>query len=79
MFRPKTIDATQGAMIPQIILFAIPLTLTNVLQLLFQATDLIVLGQFADKGSMASINRVKNASAAPMVGKRCTLRSLWNR
>ena len=44
-----------GSLFKKIILFAIPLTLTNVLQLLFQATDLIVLGQFADKGSMASV------------------------
>ena len=44
-----------GPLFKKIILFAIPLTVTNVLQLLFQATDLIVLGQFADKGSMAAV------------------------
>ena len=44
-----------GSLFKKIILFAIPLTLTNALQLLFQATDLIVLGQFADKGAMAAV------------------------
>ena len=44
-----------GPLFKKIVLFAIPLTVTNVLQLLFQATDLIVLGQFADKGAMAAV------------------------
>lgn len=44
-----------GSLFKKIILFAVPLTITNVLQLLFQATDLVVLGQFADKGSMAAV------------------------
>ena len=44
-----------GPLFKKIILFALPLTIANVLQLLFQATDLIVLGQFADKGSMAAV------------------------
>ena len=49
------IDMCHGSLFKKIILFAVPLTITNVLQLLFQATDLVVLGQFADKGSMAAV------------------------
>ena len=49
------IDMCHGPLFKKIILFAVPLTITNVLQLLFQATDLVVLGQFADKGSMAAV------------------------
>ena len=49
------IDMCHGPLFKKIILFALPLTIANVLQLLFQATDLIVLGQFADKGSMAAV------------------------
>jgi len=55
MFRTKTIDATQGAMIPQIILFAVPLILTTLIQTLFNAIDIAVLGNMADTRSVAAV------------------------
>ncbi|MBE6374665.1 MAG: MATE family efflux transporter [Lentisphaerae bacterium] len=44
-----------GPLFSKIILFSIPLIITNMLQLLFQATDIIVLGRFADAPTMASV------------------------
>lgn len=45
-------DLTKGALIPNIILFALPLMATGVLQLLFNAADLIVVGQFSPNGKV---------------------------
>ena len=55
MFRAKTINATQGSMIPQIIIFAIPLILTTLIQTLFNAVDLAVLGNMADTRAVAAV------------------------
>ncbi len=42
----KKKDLTQGALIPQIILYALPLMATSVLQLLFNTADTIVVGNW---------------------------------
>ena len=49
------IDMCHGPLFSKIILFSIPLIVTNMLQLIFQAIDLVVLGQFADARSMAAV------------------------
>ncbi|MBQ8912122.1 MAG: MATE family efflux transporter, partial [Clostridia bacterium] len=46
-------DLTSGPLVPKIITFTIPLILTGVLQLMFNAADLIVVGQFAPNGEEA--------------------------
>ena len=43
-------DLTTGPLIPKIILFALPLIATGVLQLMFNAADLIVVGRFSPNG-----------------------------
>ena len=54
--RKKTpIDMVHGPLLPNIIRFAIPLMLTGVLQLLFNACDMIVVGQFAGSGPLAAV------------------------
>lgn len=55
MFKPKQIDATRGPIVPQIILFAIPLILTTLIQTLFNAVDIAVLGNMADTRAVASV------------------------
>ena len=53
--REKTpIDMVHGPLLPNIIRFAIPLMLTGVLQLLFNACDMIVVGQFAGSEPLAA-------------------------
>ncbi|MBQ7680341.1 MAG: MATE family efflux transporter [Butyrivibrio sp.] len=38
---------TQGALLPKILLFSIPLMISSMLQLLFNAADIVVVGQFS--------------------------------
>ena len=51
----KKVDATKGALIPLIITFVIPLVLTTMLQQLFNAIDIAVLGNMADTTAVASV------------------------
>lgn len=44
-----------GPLLPSIIRFAIPIALTNLIQLLFNAADLIVVAQFCGSVSVASV------------------------
>ena len=44
-----TMDMCNGPLLKKIILFAIPLMLSGVLQLLFNAADVIVVGRFTGK------------------------------
>ena len=40
-------DMCSGTLLPKIIRFTLPLVLTGVLQLLYNAADVVVVGQFA--------------------------------
>ena len=40
------IDMTNGPLLGKIVRFAIPLALSGILQLLFNAADIVVVGQF---------------------------------
>ena len=45
----------EGPMLGNIILYTIPIILTSVLQLLFNAADLVVVGQFCGSVSVAAV------------------------
>ena len=49
------IDMTQGSILKSVIWFAIPLMLTNVLQLLYNAIDVMVVGRFAGMHALAAV------------------------
>ncbi len=49
------IDMTEGALVPKILSFSIPLMLSGILQLLFNAADIIVVGQFTSAQAMAAV------------------------
>lgn len=49
------IDMCSGPILPGILKFALPLLLTNVLQLAFNAADTIVIGQFGSGTAMAAV------------------------
>lgn len=51
----KKIDMLSGNLLKKIIVFAMPLMLSGVLQLLFNACDLIVVGNFAGDDSLAAV------------------------
>ncbi len=52
----KTItDMTTGTLLDKIVLFALPLAITSILQQLFNAADLAVVGRFASPQAMAAV------------------------
>ena len=55
MKRSHEIDMTQGPIFSKIVVFALPLMLTGILQLLFNAADVIVVGKFAGSRSLAAV------------------------
>ena len=49
------IDMTQGALLPKVLMFSLPLIASGVLQLLFNAADMVVVGQWAGKECLAAV------------------------
>lgn len=41
------IDMCNGSIMPKLILFSIPLMLSGILQLMFNAVDIVVVGRFS--------------------------------
>lgn len=48
-------DLTEGSLIKKILLFSIPLIVSNLLQVLFNMADIAVVGQFAGSGALGSV------------------------
>ncbi len=48
-------DMTTGALLPKVLKFSGPLILTGVLQLLYNAADIVVVGQFAGPQALAAV------------------------
>ena len=48
-------DMCSGPLFPKIVVFAVPLILSGILQLLFNAADIIVVGHFAGRESLAAV------------------------
>ena len=55
MSRSHEIDMSQGKLFRKITSFAVPLILSGMLQLAFNAADLIVVGRFAGENSLAAV------------------------
>ncbi len=49
------IDMCSGAILPKLLRLTLPLMLSSVLQLLFNAADIIVVGNFASQNSLAAV------------------------
>jgi len=49
------IDMCSGAILPKLLWFALPLMCSSILQLLFNAADIIVVGRFAGDNSLAAV------------------------
>ncbi len=49
------LDMTTGALLPKMLRFALPLMASSLLQLLFNAADVAVVGQFAGDDSLAAV------------------------
>lgn len=48
-------DMTTGALLPKVLLFSGPLILTGILQLLYNAADVVVVGQFVGHQALAAV------------------------
>lgn len=55
MLRKRDVDITSGKLLQSILAFALPVIIGSMVQNLFNAVDIIVLGQFADKRAVASV------------------------
>ena len=57
------IDMCRGPLFRQIVLFSVPLMLSGILQLLFNAADLIVIGRFASHEALAAVGATSSLTA----------------
>ena len=57
------IDMCHGPLFSKVVLFALPLMMTYILQLLFNAADLVVIGHYAHHNAMAAIGATMNLSS----------------
>lgn len=56
------VDMINGGVLVPLILYSVPIVLTQVLQLLFNAADIVVVGQFVDDTAVAAVG-----SCAPLI------------
>ncbi len=62
------IDMTQGAILPKLLQYAMPILLMSVLQNLFNAADVVIVGKFASSKAMAAVG-----STTSLIGFLVTL------
>lgn len=53
MIKAKTLDMTTGPFLKKILLFAVPIIISGLLQLLFNAADTVIVGKFSSDGDFA--------------------------
>ena len=56
MAKNYRIDMTNGSLLPKLLKFSFPLMLSSLLQLLFNAADIIVVGKFAGHQALAAVS-----------------------
>ena len=61
--KKESVDLLQGKLIPNIIKYTLPLAATGILQQLFNAADIAVVGRFVGKEAMAAVG-----SNGPIIG-----------
>lgn len=59
--KKHTVDMTKGSILRHIIAFAIPIMIAGILQNLYNAADMIVVGKFAGKESLAAVGSTGSA------------------
>lgn len=55
MYKSETVDMTEGAILPHIVAFALPLFVGNLFQQLYNTTDCFVVGKFLGRDALAAI------------------------
>ena len=51
----NTINMTEGPLFGKILLFSLPLMASSILQLVYNAADVIVVGRFAGENALAAV------------------------
>ncbi len=54
----RTMDMTQGPLLSKVLFFALPIMLSGILQLVFNAADTIVVGRFSGSEALAAVGSV---------------------
>ena len=54
----RTMDMTEGSLLAKVLFFSLPIMLSGILQLLFNAADTIVVGRFAGNEALAAVGSV---------------------
>ena len=64
-FTKNKMDLTEGSVLKKMLIFAIPIVLTNILQQLYHAADMIVVGNFAQDStaSLAAVGSTNSITA----------------
>ena len=57
------IDMCNGPLLPKILLFALPVMLSGILQLLFNAADMVVVGKFSGEQALAAVGATGSLSS----------------
>ena len=65
-------DLTRGSLWKKILYFSIPLMLSNILQVLFNMSDIAVVGQFAGADALGAVGSTKRLKNGIMVSVDCT-------
>jgi len=55
MKKTYTMDMTEGPILKKMLIFSLPLMLSSILQLMFNAADIMVVGKFAGDASLAGV------------------------
>ncbi len=55
MSRIHSVDMVNGSVLPQVIRFSVPLMLTGILQLVYNAADIVVVGRFVGSEALAAV------------------------
>ena len=66
------IDMCNGTIMDKLISFSVPLMLSGILQLMFNAVDIIVVGRFAGSQSLAAVGSTTALFHRSFFGSKCT-------
>ncbi|MBO4510641.1 MAG: oligosaccharide flippase family protein, partial [Lachnospiraceae bacterium] len=55
MKKTYEMNMCEGSILPKMLKFAVPLMLSSILQLLFNAADVVVVGKFAGDNALAAV------------------------
>ena len=78
LLKKQNVDATTGPLLQKIIIYTIPLLLTTLIQQLFNAVDIVVLGNMADSTAVASVAATNSVISLIVTAFFCTVISCIN-